>query len=407
MGTFLINGGRPLYGTVAISGSKNAALPILFATLVTGGVSQIYNLPDIGDVKDTLDILSEMGAEISVCNGRVSISTDNVRAIRPPDALVSKIRASSYLMGACLARFGVAYIQSFGGCSFSNRPIDLHVMAAEAFGATLSDGVLKANKLKPACIKFRVASVGATVNAILMASSVRGKTELHGCACEPHITALIDFLISAGADIKQDGDKITIRGGSLHAGSIFVPADMIEAGTYMLLPLVTGGKVRAVGVSGEELNAISTPFVRSGLALDSLSVGAELSGNFKTPTDICTAPYPGFPTDLQPISAPVLARHLGGSIEERVWEERFGYLEHLGRFGVRYTRISNKARIYPSELTCADSFATDLRGGAACIMAALGADGISTVASGEVVLRGYERIVEKLSRLGAEIEYKE
>ena len=201
MKTIVVNGGKALVGRVSVSGSKNAALPILFACIITRGVNEIRNLPDIGDVNITLEILRSLGAEITRQGATVYINTENLEYRTPDPRLISKIRASTYLMGACLSRFGRCEIGSFGGCSFSARPIDMHLDACRALGAEVEEGVITASRLNCGEIRFAKKSVGATVNAILLASATEGKTTVIGCACEPHIDALIDFLRSCGGEI--------------------------------------------------------------------------------------------------------------------------------------------------------------------------------------------------------------
>ena len=404
MASFVVNGGTALSGDVCISGSKNAALPILFATLIARGENEIYNLPSITDVAVALDILRGFGAKIS-CSGNLTlIDTEKLEYALPSEKNVAAIRASTYLIGSCLSRFGISDIMHFGGCNFSKRPIDFHIEAAEAFGAVLSGDTLYNSNPKAAEYTVKKRSVGATVNALLLAAGTSGRSKIYGAAEEPHIEALIAFLSSAGAQISHKNGEITVTGGALHSGRAAISADMIEAGTYMLASLATGGRTRIFGAPINELSAL----------LDTLSeAGAkyEIGDGFlltkappNKPINITTAPYPGFPTDLQPLMAPLLAKRLGGSICDTVWQGRFGYLRELSRFGVLSEIKGDRAEIFSSSISAANASATDLRGGAAALICALMAKGESKISGAELVLRGYERPIEKLRSLGAKIE---
>ena len=403
MARITVRGGVSLSGEVTVSGSKNAALPIIFATLLTRGVSRISGAPDIGDVRVALEILEGFGASV-VRNGReLIIDTSVLHYARPCDSLVSAIRASTYLLGSSLSRFGIAELQSFGGCGFQTRPIDFHIMACERFGACLTDGKLLAHGLSGAHIRFPRASVGATVNAILLAASAKGKSIIENYAREPHIFGLIDFLASAGAEITVTNEAITVEGRELSGGQTVIEGDAIEAGTYAVLSLLTGGNIRVRGVEPSALSSFFEPLLESGASLD-LSDGIRLYGRLSHPSHIVALPYPDFPTDLQPIAATALAFYEGGIIEDRVWQGRFGYLSALAPFGVRFSAYPSSAQIYPSELHAADTVAPDLRGGAAALILALTANGESRISSLETIERGYEMIEEKLSRLGADIK---
>ncbi len=408
MGRFIINGGRPLYGTVRVSGSKNAALPIVFSCLITHGISKIYNLPRIGDVDTALEILKELGAVISRESDAVYIDTSDLRYKLPSEAEVSKLRASTYLIGACLVRFREVELQKFGGCNFSLRPIDLHISSAESFGATAESGrIYTKSGLRPADISLTKKSVGATVNALIMASGTDGISTIKGYAEEPHINTLIKFLRSAGAQIVRDGGTLVVKGGRLHGGTVTIPGDMIEAGTFLSAGLLTEGWVSVKGFDTRELSSFIAPLERSGVMS---SVTCDSISQHSLPTseiNVVTDPYPAFPTDLQPVMAAVMARFNGGSIEERVWQGRFGYLSELMKFGVKYRLDGNRAEIFPSVISNATAEATDLRGGMSEILLALSAKGESVIENGGLVMRGYEDLCAKLSSLGAEIFYRD
>ena len=403
-----LRGGNRLIGDVSISGSKNAALPIIFACILTKGLSEIRNLPDIGDVRVALDLLRSFGARIFREDGITYVDTEELSYAPPDSRLVSKIRASTYLLGACLSRFGRCPILAFGGCNFAQRPIDMHIDACLALGGELSGDEITAKKLVGGEISFKKASVGATVNAILLASSAEGKTLIRGGAREPHIDALIDFLISCGANINRQGDDLHITGKVLHGGKITIIGDMIEAGTYLTAGLITGGEVRVTNCPTGDMSAIFDALESLGATINikENTANAVLLGKGNA-ASIVAAPYPGFPTDLQPIIAPLMAVLCGGEITDTVWQSRFGYLEALSAFGVDYEINGNHAVITPSQIKSGKALSPDLRGGVACLLAALAAQGKSEILSAEIILRGYENLEEKLRALGADILIEE
>ena len=404
MSKLIINGGRPLSGSITVSGSKNAALPILFACILTDGVSRIENLPDIGDVRAALKILCSFGAKIWQSDNATYVDCTELSYVTADPSLISSIRASTYLIGACLGRFGKCEILPYGGCNFSSRPIDMHLAACRALGAEISGNLITANRLVGGNVKFDKPSVGATVNAILLASSAVGETTVIGAAKEPHIDSLIEFLISCGINILRDGDMIHINGGRPHGGNIRIIGDMIEAGSYLAAGIISGGGVRVCGCPIRDMGSVLDAFSRLGAEIDLTDTAAEAKAIFSSShLQITALPYPGFPTDLQPIFAPLMARLSGGEICDLVWRERFGYLDELSMFGVSSALYGNTATISTSYLHSASVFAPDLRGGMACVLAALRAEGKSEIHSAEKILRGYENIVNKLCALGADI----
>ena len=406
MGTFTVRGGKALVGSVRVSGSKNAALPIIFASVTTRGVSRLYNLPSITDVTDALGIVKELGAKVWR-EGEVTFL--DTRALHYNELnleRVRRIRASTYLIGACLSRFKRAELLPFGGCSFSHRPIDMHLDAAAKFGAEINGNQLKVKKLTPADVSFRLPSVGATVNALILAASTKGESRIFGAAREPHIRALIEYLKSAGAEISDRDGIITVRGNDLHGGVAVIPGDMIEAGTFLTVSMVTDGRVRVSGFDTRELSAFTSPLLSSGVIEELSDGGITLLGRPRREISVTTGAYPAFATDLQPIFSTLLALSRGGSIEEQVWKSRFGYLDELSRLGLSYSLDGNIARIFKSTLLSGKVTATDLRGGAAAVILALAANGESEIYSGELVLRGYDSFVEKLRFLGADISYR-
>lgn len=403
MGKIEISGGAALFGEVCVGGSKNAALPIIFATVITHGVSRLENVPDISDVNDCLRIIEAFGAIVKRDGDALLIDTRSLTYRTPPVDAVCRIRASTYLIGACLSRFGFAELMTYGGCSFSARPIDLHLTLATLFGAKSVKNTLVCMGLRPACAVLTRVSVGATVNAILLAAATRGTSRITPYAKEPHVFALIDYLRSAGAEIYLDEKTITVNGARLHGGYSRIVGDMIEAGTYLAAGIVSGGEVTVLGVPPSHLASFLLPLENAGVSVRCEGEKISAHGLPKRQIHITTGPYPDFPTDLQPIAAPIMALGEGGSICDTVWAERFGYLSSLSDFGIIFDSGGGVAKIKKSALKPADSSAPDLRGGAACVLAALGVCGVSHIDNSEIIYRGYERLTEKLSHLGARI----
>lgn len=404
MAGFVINGGRELFGEISVGGSKNAALPIIFACIAVRGVSTLSNIPDISDVEVAFNLLRGFGAKISRCGDLVTVDTRELEYVIPDETLVSKIRASSYLIGACLARFGKAKIQRFGGCNFDNRPIDMHLLAAEALGASVFENEIFAERLCGSDIHFDKISVGATINALLLSSSATGKSRIFGYAREPHVVSLIEFLRSAGAEIYLCEEHIEIIGTQLTSASATVITDMIEAGTYLALSLATGSSLSVKGADKRQLNSYVDVLVHSGAVVEFDGASLCAYGKITESPDIMTAPYPSFPTDLQPQTAALLAASSGGRIREGVWHNRFGYLSEFSKFGVKYRLLDGMADIESSKIVSATATAPDLRGGAALMILALAAKGESRIFGSEIIKRGYSDIVNKLLSVGADIK---
>jgi len=403
MGQFIINGGKSLGGEICVSGSKNAALPIIFASVAAGGISTFSNVPDIIDVDIAFDILRGLGARV-VRDGEVAtVDTAELCYSVPSEASVSKIRASSYLIGASLARFGKAKIQRFGGCNFDNRPIDMHLQAATSLGARIFGDEIIAEKLHGNDIRFDKISVGATVNALIMTASAKGRSRIFGYAREPHVISLVEYLRAAGAKINVYEEYIEVFGASLSGASSRIIPDMIEAGSYLALSLMTDSDIRVIGADFGQLESFLKPFVDSGAAFECGADYLTLRGSLTKPVSIITAPYPAFPTDLQPQTAPLLARFFGGRITEGVWHNRFGYLSELSKFGILYDIHDGYSDIMPSALRAASATAPDLRGGMALVIAALAARGVSVIDNVELIKRGYADLIKKLRLIGADI----
>ncbi len=404
MRTIKIRGGSSLSGAVRASGSKNAALPILFATVITRGISVIRNVPDISDTRVTVSILESLGATVSRLGDALTVDTRSLQYCDPPSHLVSSIRASTYLLGASLSRFGVCRICGVGGCGFSYRPIDMHVYACCALGGVVDGEYIRAPSLSGGEICFSKKSVGATVNSIILAAAANGKTVIRGHALEPHIKALADYLISAGASISISDDEITVEGRELHGGAVTVIGDMIEAGSYLAAGLITGGEVTVTGCDPSHLYSFNRALALLGATVisDQASVTVRGNGAFLR-TAVTAAPYPDFPTDLQPIIAPLMAYGAGGEIRDTVWTTRYGYLASLLPFGFVYQMRGDTAVIAGVHLHSGETEATDLRGGMSAVLCALSASGESAIHGAEHIMRGYERLDCKLNSLGASV----
>ena len=410
---YMIQGGTPLKGTVNISGAKNAAVAILPATLLVDGVVHLDNVPDISDVRLLLNILSDMGAKIRrLSPNAIEIDSTRVRNIIAPIELVRRFRASYYLIGAELGRFGSAKVALPGGCNFSDRPIDQHLKAFRAMGAEveLQNGYVIANgHLTGGHIFPDMVSVGATINTVIAAALAEGTTIIENCAKEPHVVDLANFLNSMGARISGAGtDTIKVRGvRSLHGGSYTIIPDQIEAGTYMAAAAVTGGDVLIRNIIPRHLECITAKLREMGVKItefdDSLRVQRTVP---LRPTKVKTLPYPGFPTDMQPLLCVCMALAKGGSlITEGIYDTRFRYTAELNRMGANI-QVDTKIAV----INGVDGFhgcsvkAFDLRAGAAMVIAGLVASDTTVVEDVHYVERGYEDIVGKLQGLGATIK---
>jgi len=416
MNKIVVTGGEPLCGEVLIGGSKNAALPLLFAGILTGEVCVFSGLPRVGDILLTLEILRALGARIRfLAGGDVAIDYSSVKPALPPQTLTGAIRGSVYLLGACLGRFGEASLGGVGGCDFGTRPIDQHLLGFGAMGAVMTEApthlTLRAEKgLYGVDFKLKMPSVGATANLLMAAVGAEGTTVIRGAAAEPHVAALCDFLVATGATIEGQGsDTLTVKGKRpLHGCRFTVIPDMIEAGTYLACAMATGGRVTVKGVEPAHLDAPLEIFREMGasiaLGVDEITLHAPQKYRCVA---LETGPYPAFPTDLHPQIAALFAlggRATGkGRIAERVWQSRFRYLEELGKMGAAFTVDGSDAVICPAPLHAATVRAPDLRGGAALLIAALGIKGESTITNAAALYRGYEHLGAKLSALGAHI----
>ena len=414
MEKYIINGGKPLKGVVNISGAKNAAVAILPATILAAGKCLIENLPDISDVMVSLQILSELGARVRLINKNTyEIDTTYLSCTEVPNELSRQMRASYYFLGALLGRFGNAQVAMPGGCNLGPRPIDQHLKAFTALGAqdSVEYGMINVHTdgLKGVHIFFDTVSVGATMNAMLSAVLAEGQTVLENVAKEPHVVDLANCLNMMGAEIRGAGtDVIRIRGvKSMHGCEYSIIPDQIEAGSYMVAAAVTGGDVTVRNVIPKHLEPITAKLRLAGCEVDEFddSVRVRRSGNL-LPLNIKTMPHPGFPTDLQPLFAVMLCLAKGTSIiTEGIWENRFRYADELAHMGANIQVDGQVAVIEGVDsLQAAPLRASDLRAGAALVVAALGAHGTSEVDETSHIERGYENIVEKFQALGADIK---
>lgn len=411
---FVINGGHELFGEVNISGAKNAAVAIIPAALLAEDNVRIENIPKISDVQLIIEILSRMGAEIKVVNkNTLDINTTNINYQSIPYELTSHFRASYYLIGAMLGRFNKADVALPGGCDFGVRPIDQHVKGFKMLGAQVDiiDGVVcaKAEKLVGTPVYMDVVSVGATINIMLAAVKARGLTVIENAAKEPHIVDLANFLNSMGADVRGAGtDVIKIRGvEKMHGCTYSIIPDQIEAGTYMVAAAACGGDVLVKNVIPKHLESITAKLEEAGAEVIEYDDAVRVT-RFKalSKCNVKTMPHPGFPTDMQPQMAVLLSIANGTSIlSESVWDNRFQYVQQLLRMGADI-QVDGKVAVIVGvpRLDGTTVRATDLRAGAAMIIAGLVAEGTTTVEDTIYVERGYEDVVEKFSALGADIK---
>ena len=412
---YVIHGGKPLNGKVMISGAKNAAVGILPATLLVKGVCRIENVPDISDIRLLLQILDEMGAEIRrLAPGTLEIDCSHVRDAMAPPELVRRIRASYYLIGAQLGRFGHATVALPGGCNFGPRPIDQHIKGFEAIGAevNLVGGSVVATApltgLQGARVNLDVVSVGATMNIMLGAVLANGTTWIENAAKEPHIVDLANFLNAMGAKISGAGtDVIRVRGvRNLHGGSYTIIPDQIEAGTYMAAAAAVGGSVLVQNVIPKHMESITAKLREMGARITEYedAIAVVRTGKLRR-ANIKTLPYPGFPTDMQSQVAVCMALAKGTSIiTEGIYDTRFRYCAELNRMGAKI-QVDTKVAVIDGveQLHGAVVKACDLRAGAAMVIAGLAADGVTTVEDVHFIERGYECMIEKLRGLGADI----
>lgn len=412
----IVKGGNPLFGTIKISGAKNAAVAIIPACLLINGKCRLENLPDIKDVKLYFDILTNLGAKIDIIDSSTAVvDCSDVDSYTPKDELARKMRGSSYLIGALLGRSKKCVVPMPGGCDFGTRPIDQHIKGFEALGATCDQSYGKvtasAETLTAGHIYFDVTSVGATVNVILCAVKAKGVTIIENAAKEPHIVDLANFLNAMGAKIRGAGtDTIKITGvEKLHGGTYSIIPDQIEAGTFMIAAAATRGDLTITNVIPRHLESISAKLIESGIQVDEFDDSVRVyytPGKVLKRVNFVALPYPGFPTDMQPQLVTYLSTISGtSSAREGVWDDRFRYVGELKRMGADI-RVEGKLAIINGvpKLMGTSVRATDLRGGAAMIIAGLMADGTTEISDIYHIDRGYESFEEKFRAIGGDIE---
>ena len=417
MEKFVIRGGNKLHGNINISGAKNAALPIIAASVLGGDIVRIENIPEISDVRMMIKILRFLGAKVDTPEkGVIVVDPREVKPVTIPDEMTRKLRASYYLLGVLLAEYGNACVALPGGCYFGVRPIDQHIKGFEALGADVNTEnavvTVKAQELYGSSIYLDVVSVGATINVMLAAVKAKGLTVIENAAREPHIVDLANFLNSMGADIRGAGTEvIKVRGVTqMHGCTYSIIPDQIEAGTYMVAAAAVGGDVTIDNVIPKHLESISNKLEDCGITViegdESVRIISE--GSRTRACRVKTSPHPGFPTDMQPQFATLLCTCNGTStVVEDVWDNRFKYIDQLRRMGANIIVNGDTALITGVEkLHAAPVEADDLRAGAAMVIAGLMADGETTVGNIKLIDRGYENLVEKLTGVGADISRK-
>lgn len=414
MDRYVIKGGTPLVGEIAIGGAKNAALGIITAALMTDETVTLENIPDVSDVNALLGAVSTIGASVSrIDRHTIKINGSTIGDIKVDYDCIKKIRASYYLLGALLGKYKKAEVPLPGGCNIGSRPIDQHIKGFKALGADVEikygSIFASAENLHGAHIFLDMASVGATINIMMAATMARGNTIIENAAREPHVVDVASFLNSMGANIKGAGTEIIrIKGvEKLHKSTYSIVPDMIEAGTFMVAAAATKGDVLIKNVIPKHLEAISAKLEEIGCEVEEFDDAVRVcSKGYLDRTNVKTLPYPGYPTDMQPQIAVLLAKARGTSVvTESIFDNRFKYVDELTKMGARIKVESNSAIIDGVEmLTGARMTVPDLRAGAALVIAALSAEGISVIDEIGYILRGYEDFEMKLRCLGAEIE---
>lgn len=416
MKQMVIEGNNILTGEIPIGGAKNSAVALIPASILASGISKLDNVPNISDRDALIDILEILNCDVTLDNNKLQIDTTNLKNTIIDEEHSKKLRASYYFMGALLGKEKYVEIYIPGGCNIGARPIDIHIDGFKALGADVTiDGnkyILKADKLIGTDIYLRFQSVGATVNLMFASVLAEGTTVIHNAAKEAEIENIADFLISMGAKIEGAGtDEITITGvEKLHGGNITVLPDRIEAGTYIILGALVGKNLKITNIIPKHLEALTSKLkdMASDITINSDNIIISKVDNLK-PTNIKTLVYPGFPTDIgQPMSV-LLTQANGTSLfEETIWENRMGHVPSLNKMGANITvKGMSSMTIGPSKLHGCEVVATDLRGGAALVLAGLTATGTTIVNDVEHILRGYESIESKLTNVGAKIEIRE
>lgn len=412
MEQYIIKGGKPLVGEVTISGYKNAALGIIAAAIMTDEIVKIDNVPDISDIEILLNVIEDLGAKVDrIGKHKIKINASRINTVIADTDHVRKIRGSYYLVGALLGKFNKAQIALPGGCNIGSRPIDRHIKGFEALGSEvkIEHGLIcaKADKLTGTSIYFDESSVGATINVMLAACLAEGQTVIENAAKEPHVVDVANFLNSMGANIKGTGtDVIRIKGvPKLHGSEYTIIPDQIEAGTFMFAAAASKGDVLIKNVIPKHLEAFTAKLLEVGVKVEEYDDSIRVSTDTRPgSTHVKTLAYPGFLTDMQPLMTTLLSLSTGTSIvTESIFENRFKFVDELTKMGASIKVVeSNTAIIIGVErLTGAIVSASDLRGGAALVLAGLMADGYTIVENVEYIERGYEDFENKMQKLGA------
>lgn len=414
MDKFIIHGGKKLKGSVKVSGAKNASLALMPATLLTNGKNKLFNTPELNDVYTMLKLLSQMGVKSNFSNHLLELDTAQITSYEAPYEHVKKMRASIYVLGPLVAKYGYAKVSMPGGCAWGPRPINLHLMAMEKLGAdiTLDQGyiIAKAKKLKGNYINFDIPSVGATGNTLMAAVLAKGHTVINNAACEPEITNLCNFLIKMGARISGVGTSIIEIEGvdELYPADIETIPDRIEAGTLLIAGAITKSNIKVIGGVTNHLHSILSKLEDSGCNLhynkDFIEINSE---NIEIkPVDVTTGVFPGFPTDMQAQWIAYMSLANGTSnITDTIYTDRFNHVPELVRLGADIIVNENTARVVGvRKLTGAKVMSTDLRASASLVLAGLAAEGVTEVLRVYHIDRGYQKIEEKLKALGADIE---
>jgi UDP-N-acetylglucosamine 1-carboxyvinyltransferase len=413
MDKFIIKGGRKLSGEVEISGAKNAILPIMVATLLAEGRSVLCNVPYLNDIKMMAHLLRVIGARVEFHDNTLEIDATHASYCEAPYELVSKMRASIYVMGPLLGRFGKARVSFPGGCAIGTRPVDLHLEAMEALGAKIEieHGYINANckKMKGNKINFSKVSVGATANALMAAVLAQGTTDIFNAALEPEIGSLIDFLNLMGANIEGKGtSELKIIGVSrLRPAEMEMIPDRIEAGTYLIAAAITKSELTISNCIPEHIKALTNRMEDAGCLFEIMGRTIKIfPPQIITPVDIITQPYPDFPTDLQAQFLALMTLADGQSmVEDTIFPDRFMHVAELNRLDANISIRGNIATINGVEtLSGAEVMATDLRASATLVLAGLAAKGQTSISRIYHIDRGYEKIEQKLSKLGADIK---
>lgn len=412
MQKFVIEGGHPLKGEVSISGSKNAAVAVICGAILTDGICRIENLPKIKDVYVILDILTKLGAKITTLpDSSVIIDPTNINTYTATFDMVRKMRGSYYLLGSLLGRFSRANVSMPGGCNFGTRPIDQHIKGFVSLGADINivHGIIeaKAEELVGNHIFLDIVSVGATINIMLAAAKAKGVTTIENAAKEPHVVDLANFLNAMGANIKGAGtDTIKITGvDHMPGGTYTIIPDQIEAGTFMIAAAAIGEDVLVKNLIPKHMESLTAKLIEVGAEITEYEDAIRVKRGVIKAVNLKTMPYPGFPTDLQPLFVTLLTKSNGTSVvQEGVWDNRFQYVDELLRMGANI-RVEGKTAVIEGvpNLYGSPVRATDLRAGAALVIAGLIANGETEIDDILHIERGYEDIDKKLQALGANI----